>query len=59
MLQKGCKKSSITAAIGPCIQQNSYNVGYEFEQRFIKKIDLIKFFLKGKRIKFFSIYQIL
>ena len=51
MLQKGCKKSSITAAIGPCIQQNSYNVGYEFEQRFIKKNRSYKIFFKRKKNK--------
>ena len=26
MIKKGCKKNSITAAIGPCIKQKSYNV---------------------------------
>ena len=49
MLLKGCKENSITAAIGPCIQQKSYNVGNEFLQRFIKKNRSNKIFFKRKK----------
>jgi len=49
MLSKGCKKNSITAAIGPCIQQNSYNVGNEFKKRFIKKNKNNRIFFKRKK----------
>ena len=49
MLLKGCKEKSITAAIGPCIQQNSYNVGNEFKKKFIKKNRYNKIFFKSKK----------
>ena len=49
MLIKGCKRSSIIAAIGPCIQQNSYNVGEEFKKKFIKKYRRSKIFFKKKK----------
>ena len=35
MLKKGCKKNDITVAIGPCIKQKSYNVGKDFQKKFI------------------------
>jgi len=49
MLLKGCKEKSITAAIGPCIQKNSYNVGNEFKKKFIKKNRYNKIFFKSKK----------
>ena len=49
MLIKGCKRSSIYAAIGPCIQQNNYNVGKDFKKKFIKKYRNSKFFFKNKK----------
>ena len=49
MLKKGCSNKSITAAIGPCIQQNSYNVGTEFKKKFIKKNKKNKIFFKKKK----------
>ena len=49
MLKKGCGNKSITAAIGPCIQQNSYNVGAEFKKKFIKKNKKNKIFFKKKK----------
>ena len=49
MLSKGCKENSITAAIGPCIQQNSYNVGNEFKKRFIKRNSNNRIFFKRKK----------
>ena len=56
MLKKGCKKNSITAVIGPCIKQNSYNVGEDFKKKFIKKNKLNeKFFKKKKSIFYFNL----
>ena len=49
MLNKGCKSSSIYAAIGPCIQQNSYNVDNDFKIKFIKKYKSSKIFFKEKK----------
>jgi YfiH family protein len=49
MLSRGCKENSITAAIGPCIQKNSYNVGNEFKKRFIKKNKNNRIFFKIKK----------
>ena len=33
MIKKGCKKNDIIVAIGPCIKQNSYNVGKDFQKK--------------------------
>ena len=56
MLMKGCKKNDITAAIGPCIQQNSYNVKEDFKEKFIKKDKKNKtFFIKRKNIIYFDL----
>ena len=56
MLKKGCKKNSITAVIGPCIKQNSYNVGEDFNKKFIKKNKQNKkFFIKKKNIFYFDL----
>ena len=49
MLNKGCKKKYITAAIGPSIKQNSYNVREEFKKKFIKKDKENKKFFKNKK----------
>ena len=56
MVKKGCKKNFITAAIGPCISQNSYNVGEDFKKKFIKKDkkNLI-FFKKKKNMIYFDL----
>ena len=48
MLMKGCKKDFITAAIGPSIQQNSYNVKLDFKKKFIKKDKKNRIFFKKK-----------
>ena len=49
MLMKGCKNNSITAVIGPCIQQKSYNVGKDFRRKFIKKDEKNRIFFKRKK----------
>ncbi len=35
MEAKGARRSRVTAAVGPCIAQGSYEVGLEFEARFL------------------------
>ena len=37
MIKKGCYPENITAAIGPCISKNSYQVREGFVKKFIKK----------------------
>ena len=49
MSKKGSKKKDIIAVIGPCIASNNYNVGKEFEKRFIKKNKRNKIFFKNKK----------
>ena len=49
MLIKGCKRKFITAAIGPCIRQRSYNVKDDFKKKFIKKDKKNKVFFKMKK----------
>ena len=49
MLKKGCKKKSITAAIGPCIGQTNYEVGEDFKRKFIKKNRKNEVFFKNKK----------
>ena len=49
MLRNGCKKNQITAAIGPCIKQESYNVKEDFQRKFIKKDKKNKIFFKMKK----------
>ena len=49
MLKKGCKKNDIIVAIGPCIKQKNYNVGYDFQKKFIKKNKKNKIFFKNKK----------
>ena len=48
MLKNGCKKKQITAAIGPCIKQNSYNVKDDFQKKFLEKDKKNKIFFKKK-----------
>ena len=49
MVKRGCEKKNITAAIGPCIAQNSYNVKKEFQKKFIKKDKKNTVFFKKRR----------
>ena len=36
LIYLGSKKKDIIAVIGPCISQNSYEVGREFKAKFLK-----------------------
>ena len=56
MFVKGCSKDTIIAAVGPCIQQNSYKVKEDFKSKFIKKDKNNKiFFKKKKNILYFNL----
>ncbi len=46
MIKKGCSTKNITAAIGPCISVNSYQVKEDFIKRFTKKNKKNRFFFK-------------
>lgn len=49
MEQCGANRANISAAIGPTIGQTSYEVGTDFEARFLKKnASFSQFFLEGK-----------
>ncbi len=48
MLDKGCQTKNITAAIGPCIQQKSYEVKNDFKKKFIRKNKKNNIFFKNK-----------
>ena len=49
MVKKGCKQNNIIAAIGPCINKNSYNVKRDFKKNFLKKNNKNKFFFTTKK----------
>ncbi len=53
MLKSGCKRNSITAAIGPCIKQNNYSIKSDFKVKFIKKDKKNMIFFKKKKNKIF------
>ena len=56
MVKKGCRKKNIIAAIGPCIQQKSYEIKKDFQKKFIKKDEKNKvFFKKKKNMIFFDL----
>jgi YfiH family protein len=56
MIKKGCSPKNITAAIGPCILSNNYEVGKDFIKKFIKKDKKnIVFFKKIKNKDYFSL----
>ena len=56
MVKRGCEKKNITAAIGPCISQNSYNVKKDFKKKFIKKDKKnTAFFKKRRNIIYFNL----
>ena len=49
MLKKGCEEKNMIAAIGPCIQEKSYNVKKDFLKRFIEKDKKNKIFFKSTK----------
>ena len=56
MIKKGCSPKSITAAIGPCISVNNYEVREDFIKKFIKKNKNNKiFFKKIKHKNYFNL----
>jgi len=56
MIKKGCIPKNITAAIGPCISGNNYQVKEDFIKKFIKKDKKnIIFFKKTKNKNYFNL----
>ena len=49
MVKNGSEKKNITAAIGPCIAQNSYTVKKEFKKKFLKKDKKNTVFFKNRQ----------
>ena len=56
MIKKGCSSKNMTAAIGPCISSNNYEIKEDFMKKFITKDHRnIIFFKKIKKKKYFSL----
>ena len=56
MIKKGCSPKDITAAIGPCISGNNYEVREDFIKKFIKKNkNNVIFFTKTKKKNYFNL----
>ena len=56
MIKKGCSTQNITAAIGPCISSNNYEVKEDFKKMFIKKDKQnIIFFNRNKKKNYFNL----
>ena len=56
MIKKGCSPKNITAAIGPCISSNNYQVREDFIRKFVKKDKKnIIFFKKTKNKNYFNL----
>ena len=56
MIKKGCSPKNITAAIGPCISNNNYEVKEDFKKKFIKKDKKnIIFFKKTDNKNYFNL----
>ena len=56
MIKKGCSSQNITAAIGPCISTNNYEVKEDFKKIFIKKDKInIIFFKTTKNKNYFNL----
>jgi len=51
MIKKGCSPKNITAAIGPCISVNSYQVKGDFIKKFLKKNKKNSIFFKSTNNK--------
>ena len=58
MIKKGCSPHNITAAVGPCIASNNYEVKKDFKNKFIKKDKKnIIFFKKTNNKNYFSLNE--
>ena len=56
MITKGCSSQNITAAVGPCISSNNYEVKEDFKKMFIKKDKQnIIFFNRNKKKNYFNL----
>ena len=56
MIKKGCSPTNITAAIGPCISNNNYEVREDLIKKFIKKDKKNHiFFKKTKNKNYFNL----
>ena len=56
MIKKGCSSQGITAAVGPCISSNNYEVKEDFKKKFIKKDKKnIIFFKRTKYKNYFNL----
>ena len=56
MIKKGCSLQNITAAVGPCISSNNYEVKEDFKKKFIKKDKKnIIFFKRTKYKNYFNL----
>ena len=56
MIKKDCSPKNITAAIGPCISSNNYEVKEDFIKKFIKRDKKnITFFKKTKNKNYFNL----
>jgi YfiH family protein len=51
LLARGAARERLVAAVGPCIAQKSYEVGLEFETRFVAdRADFARFFVSGETL---------
>jgi YfiH family protein len=56
MIKKGCSPQNITAAIGPCISSNNYEVKEDLKKKFLKKDKKnIIFFKRTKNKNYFNL----
>ena len=56
MINKGCSPTNITAAVGPCISVNNYQIKEDFIKKFIKKDKKnIVFFIKKRNKNYFNL----
>ena len=56
MIQKGCRRDKIIAAVGPCIGPQNYNVKENFKKKFLKRNKENKiFFSYKKKMIFFDL----
>ena len=56
MIKKGCSPENITAAIGPCISSNNYEVKEDLKKKFLKKDKKnIIFFKRTKNKNYFNL----